>query len=69
MSELASRTLTRTRLPFTTRRGDTVTIAAGCIHLNGRPMVPVDALELSAALARAVHENVHLNHTTLTEGA
>jgi hypothetical protein len=68
MSELASRTLTRTRLPFEGRRGDTVTASNGWVYLNGRRFNPVDALDLSAALARAVNETT-LNHTTPTEGA
>ncbi|MFF0821191.1 hypothetical protein ACFYUR_12470 [Micromonospora haikouensis] len=66
---MAKRTLTRTALPFVGRRGDTVTVTAdGRINLNTRLLGSVDALELSAALARAVTEAAHLNHTP-TEGA
>lgn len=55
---MSERTLTRTRLPHTTRSGDTVTLTGGVIYLNARPLRPADALDLSAALARAVNDTI-----------
>ncbi|MFJ1539341.1 hypothetical protein ACIODS_12430 [Micromonospora chalcea] len=43
----------RRPLPYTTR---TVTVSAGVIYLNARPLTPVDAHDLSCALARAVND-------------
>ncbi|MEU7980514.1 hypothetical protein AB0B63_18520 [Micromonospora sp. NPDC049081] len=63
---MVEQTLTRARLPFVGRRGDTVEITAdGRIRFNTRILGAVDALELSAALARAVNDT---NHTP-TKGA
>ncbi|MFG1846718.1 hypothetical protein [Micromonospora carbonacea] len=63
---MAERTLTRTRLPFVGQRGDTVTVTDGWVYLNGRRFDPLDALDLSAALAVAVQITT-LNHTTPQE--
>ncbi|MEU8334851.1 hypothetical protein [Micromonospora tulbaghiae] len=46
----------RRPLPYTTRTGHTVTVAGGVIYLNARPLTPVDAHDLSCALARAVND-------------
>lgn len=61
MPELAELEAARTRLPVVTDAGDTVTVHDGVIYLNARRRTPTAALELSIALARAVHE------TTITE--
>ncbi len=66
---MAERTLTRSRLPFVGRRGDTVTTADGWIYINGRRFNPVDALDLSAALAVAVQIATLTNHTPTTQEA
>lgn len=58
--------LVRSPLPFVDRHGNTVSVVAGQIYLNARPLTPVDALDLSAALARAVTDTAH-NHTTPKE--
>lgn len=63
MSELATVTLTRAPLPFVDRHGNTVSVADGRIYLNARPLAAVDALDLSAALARAVTDTANHNHT------
>lgn len=54
MPDVAEIAAQRKPLPFTTRAGDTVTEVGGRIYLNARPISPVDALDLSAALAVAV---------------
>lgn len=57
----------RKPLPFHTPAGDVVSISDGAIYLNCRPLNRVDALDLSAALARAVHETAHTDHTAPKE--
>ncbi|MER7331620.1 MULTISPECIES: hypothetical protein [unclassified Micromonospora] len=63
MPDLADVEAARTRLPFITSAGDTVSISGGVIYLNARPLPLLDVLDLSAALARAFNETV-ANHTT-----
>ncbi|MFI7073613.1 hypothetical protein [Micromonospora sediminicola] len=55
-TDLLADVLPRTPLPYTTRTGHTVTVAGGVIYLNAVPLRPVDALDLSCALARAVND-------------
>ncbi|QKW15334.1 hypothetical protein [Verrucosispora sp. NA02020] len=58
MPDLAQLEAARTPLPFTTARaGYTVTRVGRAIYLNAREIPDTDALDLSIALARAVHEN------------
>ncbi|MEV2239472.1 hypothetical protein [Micromonospora sp. NPDC049891] len=57
MADLAELDAVRMPLPFTTGRGGyTVAIHNGDIYLNARPLTRREALELSAALARAVND-------------
>lgn len=63
MPDLAGLEAVRVPLPYTTGRdGYTVAISGGCIYLNARPLTRTDALDLSAALARAVNDTIP-NHT------
>jgi hypothetical protein len=52
----------RAVLPYTTAAGDTVAVHNNVIYLNGQPRSRTEALDLSAALARAVNDT-HPNHS------
>ncbi len=54
MADVALLAARRAVLPHTTAGGHTVTVHAGRIYLNARPITPTDALDVCAALGRAV---------------
>lgn len=71
MSELlADLVAARPVLPYTSRHGLSVERIGRAVYINGHHHSPVDALDYSAAIARAVHEAAeHMTAPSHPEGA